>query len=90
MTNFPFDRCQRTKADAIYCGLADDANIRASDLAQDFSGMKFRFHAFGKSVDAQLPSPEFTWSAMHCLPWVSGMPSGCRSRNARRVWQSSS
>ena len=47
----------KTKADAIYCGLADDANIRAADLSQDFNGMRFRLHAFGKSVDAQLPVP---------------------------------
>jgi UDP-N-acetylmuramoyl-tripeptide--D-alanyl-D-alanine ligase len=47
----------KTKADAIYCGLSEDANIRATDLSQDFSGMKFRLHAFGKSVSAQLPVP---------------------------------
>jgi UDP-N-acetylmuramoyl-tripeptide--D-alanyl-D-alanine ligase len=46
-----------TKADAIYCGLAEDANIRATELSQDFSGMKFRLHAFGKVVSAQLPVP---------------------------------
>jgi UDP-N-acetylmuramoyl-tripeptide--D-alanyl-D-alanine ligase len=47
----------RTKADALFCGLADDADIRATDFVQDFSGMKFRLHAFGRSVDAQLPVP---------------------------------
>jgi len=47
----------KTKADAIYCGLADDANIRATELTQDFSGMKFQLHAFGKTVSAQLPVP---------------------------------
>lgn len=47
----------KTKADTIFCGLADNANIRASDLSQDFSGMKFRVHAFGKSVNAQLSVP---------------------------------
>jgi UDP-N-acetylmuramoyl-tripeptide--D-alanyl-D-alanine ligase len=45
----------RTKADVIRCGLNADADIRATDLRQDFSGMKFRLHAFGRSVDAQLP-----------------------------------
>jgi UDP-N-acetylmuramoyl-tripeptide--D-alanyl-D-alanine ligase len=47
----------KTKADAIYCGMADQANIRATDISQDFSGMKFQLHAFGKSVVAQLPVP---------------------------------
>lgn len=47
----------KTKADAIFCGLAENANIRATDLSQDFSGMKFRLHGFGKSVTAQLPVP---------------------------------
>lgn len=47
----------KTKADAIFCGLAENANIRATDLSQDFTGMKFRLHAFGKSVNAQLPVP---------------------------------
>jgi UDP-N-acetylmuramoyl-tripeptide--D-alanyl-D-alanine ligase len=46
-----------TKADAIYCGLGENANIRATDLTQDFSGMKFQLHAFGKVVAAQLPVP---------------------------------
>jgi len=47
----------KTKADAIYCGLSEGADIRATDLEQDFSGMKFKLHAFGKKVDAQLPVP---------------------------------
>lgn len=47
----------RTNADVLRCGLAPDADIRAADLRQDFSGMKFRLHAFGRSVDAQLPVP---------------------------------
>lgn len=45
----------RTKADVVRCGLSENADIRATDLRQDFSGMKFRLHAFGRSVDAQLP-----------------------------------
>jgi UDP-N-acetylmuramoyl-tripeptide--D-alanyl-D-alanine ligase len=46
-----------TKADVIFCGMGEDANIRATDLSQDFSGMKFQLHAFGKVVSAQLPVP---------------------------------
>jgi len=47
----------RTKADVLRCGLSEGADIRATDLRQDFAGMKFRLHAFGRSVDAQLPVP---------------------------------
>lgn len=47
----------RTKADVLRCGLTEGADIRATDLRQDFAGMKFRLHAFGRSVDAQLPVP---------------------------------
>jgi UDP-N-acetylmuramoyl-tripeptide--D-alanyl-D-alanine ligase len=47
----------KTKADAIYCGLSEDANIRATNLSQDFLGMKFQLHAFGKNVSAQLAVP---------------------------------
>lgn len=47
----------RTRADALMCGLSDTADIRAEDLRPDLSGMKFRLHAFGKSVEAQLPVP---------------------------------
>lgn len=47
----------RTKADAVFCGLSDDADIRATNLSQDFAGMKFELHAFGKSVKAQLSVP---------------------------------
>jgi UDP-N-acetylmuramoyl-tripeptide--D-alanyl-D-alanine ligase len=47
----------KTRADAIFCGLAEDANIRATRLSQDFSGMKFELRAFGKCVTAQLPVP---------------------------------
>lgn len=47
----------RTKADVLRCGMRADADIRATDLRQDFAGMKFRLHAFGRTVDAQLPVP---------------------------------
>jgi UDP-N-acetylmuramoyl-tripeptide--D-alanyl-D-alanine ligase len=47
----------KTKADAIFCGLSEEAGLRATDLSQDFSGMKFQLHAFGKTVSAQLPVP---------------------------------
>ncbi|MEQ1859352.1 MAG: UDP-N-acetylmuramoyl-tripeptide--D-alanyl-D-alanine ligase [Chthoniobacteraceae bacterium] len=47
----------RTRADVLRCGLGEDADIRATDLRQDFAGMKFRLHAFGRSVDAQIPVP---------------------------------
>jgi UDP-N-acetylmuramoyl-tripeptide--D-alanyl-D-alanine ligase len=47
----------RTKADAIFCGLGEKADIRATNLSQDFNGMRFTLHAFGKSAEAQLPVP---------------------------------
>lgn len=47
----------RTKADALFCGLGEGADIRATDLTQDFTGMKFRIHAFGRAVDAELSVP---------------------------------
>jgi UDP-N-acetylmuramoyl-tripeptide--D-alanyl-D-alanine ligase len=47
----------RTKADVLRCGLGADADIRATDLTQDFTGMKFRLHGFGHTVQAQLPVP---------------------------------
>ena len=47
----------RTKADVLRCGLGDAADIRATDLKQDFSGMKFRLHSLGRCVEAQLPAP---------------------------------
>lgn len=47
----------RTKADVLSCGLGESAEIRATDLCQDFAGMKFRLHSFGRSVEAQLPVP---------------------------------
>lgn len=47
----------RTRANIIRCGMAQDADIRASELRQDFTGMKFRIDAFGKSIEAQLPVP---------------------------------
>jgi UDP-N-acetylmuramoyl-tripeptide--D-alanyl-D-alanine ligase len=46
----------RTKADAIYCGI-DCGEIRATDLRQDFAGMKFRLCAEQRCVDAELPVP---------------------------------
>ena len=47
----------RTKADVVLCGLDARAHIRADQLSSDFSGMKFRLHAFGKSIAAQIPVP---------------------------------
>jgi UDP-N-acetylmuramoyl-tripeptide--D-alanyl-D-alanine ligase len=47
----------RTKADALRCGLGENAQIRATELQQDFSGMRFRIQAFGKRVNAFLPVP---------------------------------
>ncbi len=47
----------KTKADVLLCGLGEGAQIRATDLRQEFSGMKFTLHAFGRSVEAQLPVP---------------------------------
>ncbi len=46
----------RTKADAIYCGI-DAGDIRATDIRQDFAGMKFRICADDRSVEAELPVP---------------------------------
>ena len=46
----------RTKADAIFCGL-DQGDVRATDLRQDFSGMKFRLGVDDHWVDAELPVP---------------------------------
>ena len=46
----------RTKADVIFCGL-DQGDVRATDLRQDFNGMKFRLGADGHWVDAELPVP---------------------------------
>jgi UDP-N-acetylmuramoyl-tripeptide--D-alanyl-D-alanine ligase len=46
----------RTKADALFCGL-DRGDIHATDLRQDFAGMKFRLHVAGRCVDAELPVP---------------------------------
>jgi UDP-N-acetylmuramoyl-tripeptide--D-alanyl-D-alanine ligase len=45
----------RTKADALLCGLGENAAIRATDLVPEFSGIKFRIKAFGRSVEARLP-----------------------------------
>lgn len=45
----------RTKADAVFCGLGENADVRATDLHQDFSGMRFRLHFSGRSIDAALP-----------------------------------
>jgi UDP-N-acetylmuramoyl-tripeptide--D-alanyl-D-alanine ligase len=47
----------RTRADVLLCGLGERAAIRADEVRQDFDGMKFRLHAFGRSIDAQLPVP---------------------------------
>ena len=46
----------RTKADALFCGL-DRGDIFATDLRQDFAGMKFRLHSAGRCVEAELPVP---------------------------------
>jgi UDP-N-acetylmuramoyl-tripeptide--D-alanyl-D-alanine ligase len=46
----------RTKADAVFCGL-DRGDVHASDLRQDFAGMKFQLHVAGKCVEAELPVP---------------------------------
>ncbi len=46
----------RTKADAIYCGLSG-GDVCATDLRQDFNGMKFRLCADDRCVDAELPVP---------------------------------
>jgi UDP-N-acetylmuramoyl-tripeptide--D-alanyl-D-alanine ligase len=45
----------RTKADALFCGFGETAAIRATDLTQELTGMKFHIHAFGRSVEAHLP-----------------------------------
>ena len=45
----------RTKADVLLCGLGENATIRATDLTQEISGMRFRITAYGRSVDARLP-----------------------------------
>lgn len=47
----------RTKADKLLCGLGEEAQIRATDLQQDVSGIKFQIHAFGHTVPAELPVP---------------------------------
>ena len=46
----------RTKADAIFCGLGG-GDVCATDLRQDFNGMKFRLCADDRCVDAELPVP---------------------------------
>jgi UDP-N-acetylmuramoyl-tripeptide--D-alanyl-D-alanine ligase len=46
----------RTKADAIFCGL-ESGDVRASEIRQDFTGMKFRLCADQRCVDAELPVP---------------------------------
>jgi UDP-N-acetylmuramoyl-tripeptide--D-alanyl-D-alanine ligase len=46
----------RTKADVIYTGIGE-GDVFASDLRPHFSGTKFRIHAEGGSVDAELPVP---------------------------------
>ena len=46
----------RTKADAVFCGI-DEGDIRASDLRQDFAGIKFRLSAEDRSVEVSLPVP---------------------------------
>lgn len=46
----------RTLADAVFCGV-DTGDVRATDISQSFTGMKFRLHAEGRSVDAELPVP---------------------------------
>jgi UDP-N-acetylmuramoyl-tripeptide--D-alanyl-D-alanine ligase len=45
----------RTKADVLTCGLGETADIRAVELRQDFSGLKFRIEGFGRRVEASLP-----------------------------------
>jgi UDP-N-acetylmuramoyl-tripeptide--D-alanyl-D-alanine ligase len=46
---------KRTKADALLCGLGQNSAIRATELRQELSGMKFRLNGFGRSVEAHLP-----------------------------------
>ena len=46
----------RTKADAVFCGLSG-GDVCATDLRQDFGGMKFRLCAEDRCVDAELPVP---------------------------------
>ena len=46
----------RTKADALFCGL-DRGDVHATDLRQDFAGMKFQLHCSGRCVDAEIPVP---------------------------------
>src|SRR5204863_2320936 len=46
----------RTKADVIFCGLSG-GDVCATDLHQDFTGMKFRLRAGDRWVDAELPVP---------------------------------
>jgi len=46
----------RTKADAIFCGL-DAGDIFASELQTTATGITFRLHGFGRSVEAALPVP---------------------------------
>jgi UDP-N-acetylmuramoyl-tripeptide--D-alanyl-D-alanine ligase len=47
---------ERTKADTIFCGL-DRGDIHASDLQTTATGIHFRLHGFGRSVEAALPVP---------------------------------
>jgi len=47
----------RTKADALFCGLNEGADIRATNLRQEFAGIKFRLHGLGRTVEAQMPVP---------------------------------
>ena len=46
----------RTKADALFCGI-ECGEIYATDLKQDFAGIKFRLHCMGRCVEAELPVP---------------------------------
>jgi UDP-N-acetylmuramoyl-tripeptide--D-alanyl-D-alanine ligase len=46
----------RTEAGAIFCGIGS-GEVQATDVTQSFAGMKFRLHADGRVVDAELPVP---------------------------------
>jgi UDP-N-acetylmuramoyl-tripeptide--D-alanyl-D-alanine ligase len=46
----------RTKADVLTAGLGR-GDVRASDLRPHFGGTKFRLHAHGRCVEAEIPIP---------------------------------
>ncbi|HEX8311186.1 MAG TPA: UDP-N-acetylmuramoyl-tripeptide--D-alanyl-D-alanine ligase [Chthoniobacteraceae bacterium] len=47
---------ERTLAHTILCGIGT-GEVQATDVTQSFSGMRFRLHADGRAVDAELPVP---------------------------------